>query len=132
MDQHRRSMMAEKSADIHTLAPRLSYVEDLAAWLKDNRGGGSDPSELLKKLYRQVVWGAEPGAINADVWNQDTAYTDPLGEKSMHITLFGLGSTNATACQWNGKGLYAWIFAQGETRWSVDGSSYNLSADVFG
>ncbi len=27
--------MADKSADIQTLAPRLSYVEDLVAWLSD-------------------------------------------------------------------------------------------------
>ncbi|MDR6663995.1 hypothetical protein [Rhizobium sp. 1399] len=124
--------MAEKSADIQTLAPRMHIIEDRVDWLIDNRGGGSDPSELLKKLYRQLVWGAQPGAIDSDVWNHDTAYTDPIGEKSMHMTLFGLGSTNAEACQWNGKGLYEWIFAAGETRWSVDGETNNFASDVFG
>ncbi len=124
--------MAEKSADIQTLAPRMHSVEDRVDWLMDNRGGGSDPSELLKKLYKQLVWGAEPGAINPDPWNYDTVYTDPIGEKSMHMTIFGLGSTNAEACQWNGKGLYQWIFAPGETRWSVDGETKDLSSDVFG
>lgn len=83
-------------------------------------------------MYRQLVWGAEDGAINPDVWNHDTAYTDPVGEKSMHMTIFGIGPANAASCQWNGKGLYEWIFAAGETRWSVDGEANHLSSDIFG
>lgn len=42
--------IAEKASDIQTLAPRLSYVEDLAEWLKDNRGeGGGTTDEMLWK-----------------------------------------------------------------------------------
>lgn len=127
--------MAEKSADIQTLAPRLSYVEDLAAWLKENTGGGaggSDPSPLTKRLYSMTVYGAEVGAWSPDPWTVDTVYNGT--DKSMHITLFGANADNAVACQ-DGKGFYGWIFPSNETRWRFgpgQGSSVTLAADIFG
>lgn len=63
--------MADKAAD-STLAPRLSYVEDLAAWFKDNRGEGgcADRSDLLKRLWTQKMFGSSSsGNWYPDPWN---------------------------------------------------------------
>lgn len=125
--------MADKSADIHTLAPRLSYVEDLATWLKDNRvsGGGT----LDTKLWRVTVYGAEPGALNQEPWTQnDLIYgPDSTNKMSLHQTLFGLSVDGALKCQ-DGKGLYGQVFPADETRWQAGSSrsDQTLATEIFG
>ena len=86
--------MAIKSADPQTIAPRLSIVEDQAAWLLENRGqgggGGTDPSELLKKLYQSTVGLSHTSSAAPDdeIWDENV-YADDNGERSMHVALFG-------------------------------------------
>jgi hypothetical protein len=127
--------MVEKSADIQTIAPRVAWLEEAIKWLLDNRGeAGADPSTLLQKLYLSSIWGSQAGSQSADVWNHDTTYTSATGDKSLHITIFGLGDGNAVACQVDSKGLFNWIFASGDTRWSSAGGAadMHLASDVFG
>ncbi|MDX0494064.1 hypothetical protein GOC53_27985 [Sinorhizobium medicae] len=70
--------MAEKASDIQTLAPRLSYVEDLAEWLKDNRGeGGGTTDEMLWKAVltgaeASATWGDEPWTATDLIYGPDS------------------------------------------------------------
>lgn len=126
--------MADKPADIHTLAPRLSYVEDLATWLKDNRGsGGSGTTD--ETLWRATLTGAETSAgWSDDPWTQTDLIYGPTSPNalSMHQTVFGVDSTGALKCQ-DGKGLYGWIFPQSETRWQYgpENGDLNLANEIF-
>jgi len=132
--------MGIKSADPQTIAPRLSIVEDQAAWLLENRGtgggGGTDPSELLKKLYQATV-GLSHTSIAApgdDIWDGNV-YTDDNGERSMHVAIFGWSPdrkdlANVEACLQNAKGFYSMIFARGDARWL--GFSASLANDIYG
>lgn len=124
--------MAEKSADIQTLAPRLSYVEDLAAWLKDNRGTGGGGVD--QKLWRATLEGAEASATwGSEPWTaEDLIYgPDSPSSMSMHQTVFGNNSGPAIACQ-DGKGFYGRVFSSSDTRWSYDESgTRTLVDDVF-
>ncbi len=126
--------MAEKNADIHTLAPRLSYVEDQAKWLMDNRGSGS--GGLDTKLWRVTVEGAENGALSDQPWTQtDLIYgPDSANKLSMHQTVFGFTIDAALKCQ-DGKGLYGQVFPPDETRWqsgTEQGGDKTLATEIFG
>lgn len=136
--------MVEKSADIQTLAPRLSYVEDLASYLKDNigsgGGGGTDPSALLKKLYLSTIGLSHlgGGAFGEDIWDEESVYTDPaeLGERSMHVAVFGFSAerkdlTNVETSFQNAKGFYNQVFTPGDLRWSGGSTDASLASDVF-
>lgn len=122
--------MAEKNADIQTLAPRLSFVEDQAKWLMDNRGGGggADPSPLLRKLYIATVGGSDAGGISDEPWTDNLVY-GPTFETSMHMTIFGGDSSIATSCQ-DGKGFYGRVFYPGETHWNSSETARPLTHDI--
>jgi hypothetical protein len=127
--------MAEKSAELHTLAPRLSHVEDMATWLLNNReeagGGGGGRDE---DLWRITVTGAVPGAWNSDPWTAPDLIYGPGSQNgmSMHQTVFG--QRNDAAPFQDSKGLAGWVFPDGENRWSYSPGQYNatLATDVFG
>ena len=126
--------MADKPADIHTLAPRLSYVEDLATWLKDNRGSGSGGTRD-ETLWRATLTGAESSAgWSDDPWTQTDLIYGPTSpnELSMHQTVFGMDSQNALKAQ-DGKGFFGWVFPNTETRWQYgpENGSSTLANDVF-
>ncbi len=130
--------MADKSADIQTLAPRLSYVEDLATWLKDNRGsgeGGTDPSELLKKLWIMLLYGATTdGALHDDPWaHNDSVYPGLPNPISLHQTIFGADPEAARRCQ-NDRGLYGHVFHADRDYWdtTVYAGAQPLADEVFG
>ncbi|MGO7273901.1 hypothetical protein ACCT18_01185 [Rhizobium ruizarguesonis] len=122
--------MAEKNADIHTLAPRLSYVEDQAKWLMDNRGsgGGTDPSTLLRKLYIAAVGGSDAAGISETPWTETLVY-GPTFETSLHRTIFGGDSSSAVSCQ-DGKGFYGRVFFPGETHWDYSETTRPLTHDI--
>jgi hypothetical protein len=111
--------MAEKNADLHTLAPRLSYVEDLATWLKDNRGsgseGGEDPSPKLQKLWNGVLAGAYTSG-SSEPWNVDSIYESE--GISMHLGLYGFDIRSAQHCL-DGAGFYGHIFRPTDVRWTT-------------
>lgn len=126
--------MADKAADLHTLAPRLSYVEDLATWLKDNRSEGSGTTD--EALWKATLTGAETsGSWSSEPWTQtDLIYgPDSPNEMSLHQTLFGNNAADAMKMQ-DGKGFYAWLFPGDETRWQngPDQSGAHLANEVFG
>jgi hypothetical protein len=130
--------MAEKAADIQTLAPRLSYVEDLAAWLKDNRGeggSGDDPSPLLKKLWIQLLYGATTdGAFHDDPWSHnDSIYPGLPNPISLHQTIFGADPQNALNCQTD-QGLYGHVFHADRDYWNTTeyAGAQPLADEVFG
>lgn len=122
--------MAEKSAEIHTIGPRLHAVENAVDWLMDNRGsgGGTDPSTLLQKLYIATVGGADGGAISNEPWTVDLVY-GPTFETSMHMTIFGGASSIATSCQ-DAKGFYGRVFYPNETNWDASATSRPLTHDI--
>lgn len=129
--------MTIKSAEPHTIAPRLGYLEDKVDYLASRPGsgeGGTDPSPLLAKLWKATLFGASTGAIPADTpWTADQIY-DALTTGSMHMTVFGAiyGAQNAVACQ-DGYGFYGKIFHEGEQRWSPSAADFSPFADdVFG
>lgn len=130
--------MAEKSADIQTLAPRISHVEDQAKWLIENRGsgGGADPSPKLQKLWKASMTGAQDsGAWDLDPWTADNLIygAEADGKLSMHQTVFGTSAVGAMDCQ-DGKGFFGWVFPSGETRWKYgpgQGSAVTLATDIF-
>lgn len=131
--------MAEKSADIQTLAPRLSYVEDQAKYLMENRGsgGGADPSPKLQKLWKASM----TGAVDSWTWDSEPWKADDLiygdesetGRLSMYQTIFGGidGGRNALSCQ-DGVGFYGRVFPPGETRWNFGPGHRSLVQDIFG
>lgn len=125
--------MAEKSADIHTLAPRLSYVEDLANWLKDN--GGSGGGTLDQRLWRVTVTGAQPGfSFSDDPWTVTDLIYGPGSPSnlSMHQTIFGTNSAGAIACQ-DGKGFYGRVFRENDITWSYENAGPAAMSDyIFG
>lgn len=128
--------MAEKSADIQTLAPRLSHVEDLAAWLKDNRGGegGTDPSALLQKLWIMTLFGSgEDGAWDEDPWARPSLYSGLPNAQSMHQTVFGWDPENVRRCQ-SEHGLYGHIFHADRDYWDTTefAGAQPLADEVFG
>ncbi|MDX1216279.1 hypothetical protein GOL99_12115 [Sinorhizobium medicae] len=124
--------MVEKSADIQTLAPRLSYVEDQAKWLMDNRGSGGGGVD--QKLWRATVQGAEEGfSWSEEPWTQtDLIYgPDSTNQMSMHQTVFGTNSAPAIASQ-DGKGFYGRVFPSDDIRWNYDESgTRSLVDDLF-
>lgn len=127
--------MADKPADIHTLAPRLSYVEDLATWLKDNRGSSGGGGTRDETLWRATLTGAESSAGWSDTpWTQTDIIYGPTSpnQLSMHQTVFGTSAAGALRCQ-DGKGLYGWLFPTTETRWQYgpENGSRNLANEVF-
>lgn len=125
--------MAEKDADLHTLAPRLSYVEDQAQWLMDNRGsggeGGEDPSPKLKKLWNGMMDGAYNSGY-AEPWNAQSIYE--AEGISMHIGLYGFDTQAAINCL-DGAGFYGHIFYANDTRWTqtITTGARPLVEDVF-
>ncbi|MEY9831072.1 hypothetical protein ABIA25_002887 [Sinorhizobium fredii] len=124
--------MAEKSADIHTLAPRLSYVEDKLDWVAENSGSGG----VDQKLWRATLEGAESsGAWSSEPWVADDLIYGPESTNllSLHQTIFGLNSNNALKCQ-DAKGFFGWVFPDNETRWQYgpSQSTVTLSTDIFG
>ncbi len=123
--------MAEKSADIQTIAPRLSYVEDQAKWLMDNRGSGGGGVD--QKLWRATLEGAEAGfSWSEEPWQANLIYgPDSPNHLSMHQTIFGTNSAPAIACQ-DGKGFYGRVFPDTDIRWSYDESeTRSLVDDIF-
>ncbi|MDX0165800.1 hypothetical protein GOC43_28885 [Sinorhizobium meliloti] len=124
--------MAEKSAEIHTLAPRLSYVEDKLDYLAENSGSGGGGRD--EALWRITVTGAEPGySFSDDPWTQtDLIYgPDSPSHLSMHQTIFGTNSAGAISCQ-DGKGFYGRVFSDYDTTWSYDESgTRTLVEDIF-
>lgn len=126
--------MAEKSAENHTLAPRVDWLEQAFDWIKDNSGEGG--GTLDERLWRATVTGAETsGSWSPDPWTQtDLIYgPDSLNGLSLHQTLFGNNAADALKMQ-DGKGFYAWIFPGDETRWQngPTQSSAHLANEVFG
>ncbi len=127
--------MSIKSADPQTIAPRLSIVEDQAAWLIENRGTGGTAT-IDEKLWNAAFFGAQPGAWSSEPWNaEDLIYgLDAPNGLSLHQTLYGMDTTGAFKCQ-DGKGLYGWIFPPDETRWQYgpgQGDNVTLATDLFG
>lgn len=125
--------MAEKNADIHTIAPRLSYVEDQAKWLMENRGsgggGGEDPSPKLKKFWNGMMDGAYTSGF-AEPWNAQSIYE--AEGISMHIGLYGFDTQAAINCL-DGAGFYGHVFRANDVRWTqtVTTNARPLVEDVF-
>lgn len=126
--------MAEKDANIHTLAPRVDWLEQMTGWLKDNRGeGGGGTTD--EKLWRATLTGAETsGSWSPDPWTQtDLIYgPDSPNGLSLHQTIFGNNADNALKTQ-DGKGFYSWVFPSDETRWQYgpENGSRSLATEVF-
>lgn len=125
--------MAEKSADIQTLAPRLSIVEDAVDDLYKRPSGGSGTTD--QKLWQAMAIGAVTGATwGNEPWLSTTliyGLTSP-NQLSMHQTIFGTDSTGAMKCQ-DGKGFFGWVFPTNETRWQYGPENGNraLSTEIF-
>lgn len=125
--------MAEKNADIHTLAPRLSYVEDQAQWLMDNRSsggeGGEDPSPKLKKLWFGLLDGTYTTGYD-EPWNAQSIYE--AEGISMHVGLYGFDTQAAINCL-DGAGFYGHVFRANDVRWTqtVTTGARPLVEDVF-
>ena len=127
--------MSIKSADPQTIAPRLSIVEDQAAWLLEKRGT-SGPGSVDQKLWKAAFFGAQPGAWSPEPWNAEDLIYGPgsPNEVSLHQTLYGMDTSAAIKCQ-DGKGLYGWIFPPDETRWQYgpgQGGNVTLATDTYG
>lgn len=123
--------MAEKSADIQTLAPRVDWLEQMTDWLKDNRGEGSGTTD--QKLWRATLTGAETsGSWSPDPWTQtDLIYgPDSPNGLSLHQTLFGNNAGDALKMQ-DGKGFFGWLFPGDETRWQYP-QQQTFANEVFG
>ncbi|MBX5111991.1 hypothetical protein HJB51_29100 [Rhizobium lentis] len=124
--------MADKNADLHTLAPRLSYVEDQAQWLMDNResgGGGEDPSPKLKKLWFGLLDGAYTTGYDTP-WDAQSIYESE--GISMHMGLYGFDIQAAQNCL-DGSGFYGHVFYPIDTRWTttVTTNARPLVEDIF-
>ncbi|CUW87551.1 hypothetical protein [Agrobacterium genomosp. 2] len=124
--------MAEKAADIHTLAPRTSWLEDAVADLYARPGGSGT---LDERLWKATVTGAEVSATFRDEpWTAEDLIYGPGSPNnlSMHQTVFGTNSAGALLCQ-DGKGLYGWLFPTTETRWQYgpENGSRNLATEIF-
>jgi hypothetical protein len=125
--------MAEKNADLHTLAPRLSYVEDQAQWLMDNRNsggeGGEDPSPKLKKLWFGLLDGIYTTGYDQP-WNADSIYE--AEGISFHTGLYGFDIRAAQNCL-DGAGFYGHVFYPTDVRWTqtVTSGARPLVEDVF-
>lgn len=125
--------MAEKNADIHTLAPRLSYVEDQAQWLMDNRSsggeGGEDPSPKLKKLWFGLLDGTYTTGYD-EPWNAQSIYE--AEGISMHVGLYGFDTQAAINCM-DGAGFYGHVFRANDVRWTqtITTGARPLVEDVF-
>ena len=125
--------MAEKSADIHTLAPRTSWLEDAVDDLYKRPGGGGGTTD--EKLWKATLTGAVSGATWGETpWTATNLIYGPgsPNQMSMHLTIFGNDSTGALKCQ-DGKGLYGWLFPQSETRWQYGSENGNraLATEIF-
>lgn len=125
--------MAEKSAEIHTLAPRLSIVEDKLDWAVENlggsEGGGEDPSSKLKKLWNGVLDGAYTSGFS-EPWNAESIYESE--GISMHIGLYGFDVQAAQHCL-DGAGFYGHVFYPSDVRWTqtITAGARPLVEDVF-
>lgn len=125
--------MAEKSADIQTLAPRVDWLEQAFDWVKDNggSGGGTTDETLWKATLTGAVtgatWGDEPWLATNPLYGPDSP-----NDTSMHLTIFGNNSDGALKCQ-DGKGLYGWTYPINETRWQYgpENGSRSLAVEVF-
>lgn len=126
--------MAEKSADIHTLAPRTSWLEDAVDDLYKRPSGGSGTTD--QKLWQAMAIGAVTGAT----WGNEPWLSTTLiyglaspNQLSMHQTVFGTDSTGAMKCQ-DGKGFFGWVFPMNETRWQYgpENGSRALANEIFG
>lgn len=125
--------MAEKSADIQTLAPRVDWLEQMTGWLKDNRGEGGGTTD--EKIWKATLTGAVTGATWGDEpWLATNLIYGPGSPNatSLHLTVFGNNSEGAMKCQ-DGKGFYGWVFPQAETRWQygAENGSRSLAVEVF-
>ena len=128
--------MTIKSAEPHTIAPRLGYLEDKVDYLASrpsNGDGGSDPSPLLAKLWKATLFGAAASGFPTDTpWAADQIY-DAETTGSLHMTIFGAiyGAENAAACQ-DGYGMYGKIFGLVAPHWSPSASGFRpLADDIF-
>ncbi|MBY5329558.1 hypothetical protein [Rhizobium leguminosarum] len=124
--------MVETSATPASVAARLSVTEQAVQWVLEHLGGGEgdgETAELLKKLYKAMVLNASDHPTDAP-WEDALVYT---GDFSLHVTLFGLDTSNTKVCQ-DGKGFYSRVFSDNEQRWAGTGSYYasSLAGDVFG
>jgi len=123
--------MVETSAAPHSIAARYSVTEQAVQWLLDNRSGGdAETADLLKRLYKSLVYGASASPTSSP-WDDVLVYDNP-GD-SMHVAVFGTNYQNAVKCL-DGKGLYGRIFPNNETRWEGSGSTYDkhLATDTYG
>lgn len=125
--------MAEKSAEIHTIAPRLSYVEDKLDWVVENSGSGGGGVD--QKLWRATLEGAEASATwGSEPWAADDLIYGPESPNllSLHQTIFGMNSTGAIGCQ-DGKGFFGRIFREDDSTWSYDSVGTAAMSDyIFG
>ncbi len=124
--------MAEKAADIHTLAPRTSWLEDAVADLYARPGsGGLDEKHWQAALNGAVTgttWDNEPWKATNLIYGLTSA-----NGLSLHQTVFGT-SANALKAQ-DGKGFYGQLFSPDENRWingSGRGANVTLANEVFG
>lgn len=132
--------MTVKSADFATLAPRLSHLEDLAEWLKEqiqgeedggeDGGDGSGLTDEDKKLWRAALLYSN-GDLNETPWETETYYE--THGVSLHACVFGLGQTRVGHTK--NHSLYEQLFTDGDTRWS-EGSvplvNSTISTEAFG
>ncbi len=115
--------MPEKSAEIHTLAPRLAVLED-----KADAAASTDSNAIFKA----ILFGAQSGGTFTDTPWAESDFSYDLKSPSfvsMHQSLFGSG-TSMTALQ-DGKGLFGWTYRDTENRWNSSASGYTLSTDIF-
>lgn len=127
--------MTIKSAEPHTIAPRLGYLEDKVDYLASRSGGdgGTDPSPLLARLWKETLFGATTdGSFDPDApWTAEPLYS--ADGVSLHMTIFGAvyGSQNAAACQ-DGYGMYGKIFGLVAPEWSPSAAGFRpLTEDIF-
>lgn len=127
--------MTIKSAEPHTIAPRLGYLEDKVDYLASRTGGdgGTDPSPLLEKLWRATLFGASADGTPTDPpWTGDQLY-DAETVGSFHTTVFGTiyGSQNAAFCQ-DGYGFYGKVFQTETPDWAPSAMNFRpLADDIF-
>ncbi|WP_428427292.1 hypothetical protein [Pararhizobium sp.] len=122
--------MTDKSADMSTVAARLSWVEDAYAYLKDkpSEGGGGDGlTDLIKKLWRNVLR-YDNSALTEDPWTTTSVY-ETLGT-SLHYCIMSEDTAVPTAL--SNKPLYNWIFSVGDTRWNNSNPTRRLADDIVG
>lgn len=124
--------MAEKAADLQTLAPRTAWLEEAVDDLYRRPGGSGGIDE---RGWKVMVTGAEASATWSDEpWeSEDFIYgPDSPNGLSFHQTVFGTSATGAMLCQ-DGKGLYGWTYPANETRWQYgpENGSHTLAVEVF-